>query len=361
MALFVAALVIWFVLRVVDVILLVFVAILTAVYFSAITDQLERRFGWPRWAGLLTAVFGTLAVVLGTGALVVPPVIDQTQALLSSLPQTLTDIQSVIARLAGQYDVLRRTGLSDPQSGIIARVIEDAAEFLRGSLLPYLRAGGKLFIEGASVLVMSLYLARQPLLYRDGILAVVSPKYRVVAARILNDGVATLRAWVVGQLLAMTLLTAFTATGLWILRVPYWLAFGIFTGLVAIVPFFGSLVSTLLPALFVLGSGDWVQALAVVGWGVAVHVVEANFIAPLIMQREVALPPALTIASVLIMASLLGPIGLVVAVPLLALTLVFMRHIVQGELYGDSDSGYEPAVLRESGQFSTRRGRIRAR
>jgi len=359
-ALFVAALVIWFILRVVDVLLLVFLAVLAAVYFSAITDQLENRFKWPRWAGLLTAVLGTIAVVLGTGALVVPPVLDQTQALLTSLPQTLTDIQNVIARWAGQYDVLRRTGLSDPQSGIIARVIDDAAEFARGSLLPYLRAGGKLFIEGASVLVMALYLARQPLLYRDGVLALVSPKHRAVGERILDDGVATLRAWVVGQLLAMTLLTAFTAMGLWVLRVPYWLAFGIFTGLVAIVPFFGSLVSTLLPALFVLGTGDWVQALAVVGWGVAVHVVEANFIAPLIMQREVALPPALTIASVLVMATLLGPIGLVVAVPLLALILVFVRHFVQGELYGDSESSYESAVLRESGQFSARRARIRA-
>jgi predicted PurR-regulated permease PerM len=356
-ALFVAALVVWFILRVADVLLLVFLAILAAVYFSAITDQLERRFRTPRWVGLLCAVFGSAAVILGTAALVVPPVIDQTQALLSGLPQTLTDIQNVIARWAGQYDVLRRTGLSDPQSGIIARVIDDAAEFARGSVLPYLRAGGKLFIEGASVLVMALYLARQPVLYRDGILALVAPKYRGVGARILDDGVATLRAWVVGQLLAMTLLTAFTATGLWILRVPYWLAFGIFTGLVAIVPFFGSLVSTLLPALFVLGTGDWMQALAVVGWGIAVHVVEANFIAPLIMQREVALPPALTIASVLVMATLLGPIGLVVAVPLLALSLVLVRHIVQGELYGDATS-YEPAVLRESGQFSVRRPRM---
>ena len=37
---------------------------------------------------------------------------------------------------------------------------------------------------------------------------------------------------------------------------PFWLPFGIFTGLVAIVPFFGTLLSTTLPALFVLtGTG----------------------------------------------------------------------------------------------------------
>ena len=52
MALFVAALAIWFVIRVVEVLLLVFIAVLCAVYLSAITDLLERRFHLARWLGL---------------------------------------------------------------------------------------------------------------------------------------------------------------------------------------------------------------------------------------------------------------------------------------------------------------------
>jgi len=44
-----------------------------------------------------------------------------------------------------------------------------------------------------------------------------------------------LRAYIVGQLLTMTFLGALTAAGLYILDVPYWLTFGIFTGLVAVV------------------------------------------------------------------------------------------------------------------------------
>jgi predicted PurR-regulated permease PerM len=359
-ALFVAALLILFLLRIATVLILVVLAILAAVYLSAVTDQLQRRFGIPRSVGLLSAVLGTVGVFAGTGVLVVPPVIDQTQALLSGLPQTLTNIQNVIARWASEYDVLRRTELANPQSGIIARMIDDAAEFLRGSLLPYLRAGGKLFIESASVVVMALYLARQPRLYRDGVVSLVPPKHRHVGERILDDAGATLRAWVVGQLLAMVTLAILTAIGLWVLGVPYWLAFGIFTGLVAIVPFFGSLVSTLLPAMFVLGTGNWLQALAVVALGVAVHVIEANLIAPLIMEKKVALPPVLTITSVLLMGTLLGAIGLLVAVPVLAVSIVLVRHIVQGELYGDV-AHLEPAVLRATGEFRGPAPRPKAR
>jgi predicted PurR-regulated permease PerM len=150
----------------------------------------------------------------------------------------------------------------------------------------------------------------------------------------------------------MLFLGALTALGLWILGVPYWLAFGLFTGLVAVVPFFGTLASTLLPALFVVSTGSWVRVLAVIALGVAVHVVEANVVVPRVMQRQVALPPVLTIASVLIMGTLLGLVGLVVAVPVLAVTLVLVRHILQAEIYGAA-SHVEPAVLRTTGEYRT--------
>ena len=349
MALFVAALAIWFVVKVVEILLLVFIAILVAVYLSAVTDWFERRFKLARWAGLTIAVVATVAAITFIGVLLVPPVIDQTQALIGGLPETLTNIQRVLARWASQYPVLRSTDLADPSSGLVAGLVNDATDFLRGSLLPYVTAGGKLFIEGASVVVMALYLARQPILYRDGLLSLIAPPQRVIAVRIFQDIAATLRAWVVGQLLAMAVLAILTAIGLWILGVPFWLAFGIFTGLVAIVPFFGTLVSTLLPALFVVASGDWSKVVAVILLGVVVHVFEANFVVPRIMQRKVSLPPVLTISGVLIMGTLLGAIGLIVAVPILAVTLVLVRHVLHGEIYGETDRE-QPAVLRPSAE-----------
>ncbi|PYP34647.1 MAG: hypothetical protein DMD34_14440 [Gemmatimonadetes bacterium] len=352
-ALFVAALAILFIVRVVEVLVVLFLAVLCAVYLSAITDLLERRFRVARLLGLTAAVLATLAVVAGIGAIILSPVVEQTQALIAGLPQTLTNTQNVIAAWAREYPFLRNTELANPQSGLVAGLINDATTFLRGSLPRYVTGSGKLFIESASVVVMALYLARQPRLYSDGILSLIAPRHRPVAARIVEDAKATLRAWVVAQILAMLVLAILTAIGLWVLGVPYWLAFGIFTGLVAVVPFFGSLVSTLLPALFVVGTGDWVGVLAVLALGVVVHILEANVVVPRIMERQVSLPPVLTITSVLVMGTLLGAVGLVVAVPLLAVVIVVVRHVVQGEIYGDG-ARYEAAVLRPAAEPATR-------
>jgi predicted PurR-regulated permease PerM len=348
-AVFVAALGIWFAVRVVDVLIVLFIAILFAVYLSAITDQLDRRFRIPRWGGLTIAVVGTLGLVVGLAVVLLPPVIDQTQALVTSLPTTLNDVQNVLAHWAARYPALRRSALADPTSGLVASLITEGMGFLRSSVLPYLRAGGLAVIEGVSVFVMALYLARTPGRYRDGVIGLVAPQHRPTAARILDDTAETLRAWVGGQLLAMVVLGTLTTLGLLILGAPYWLAFGVFAGAAAIVPFFGTLVSTVLPALFVVSQGDWVKVVAVLLLGVLVHVIEANIVGPLIMERKVALPPVLTIASLLVMGSLLGVVGLVVAVPLLATLVVFIRHVVRGEIYGDVTT--HSAVLRHTGEF----------
>ena len=351
MALFVGALAVWFTVRVAGVLLLVLLAVLFAVFLSAGTDVLERRFGLARGVGLTLTAIGTAAAFVGLGALFVPPVVTQTRALISGLPQTLAGLQAALERLANEYPLLRDSTLTDPQAGVVAGMVKAVTDYLGGAIVPYLRAGGRLFLDGAAVVVMALYFAHRPTMYRDGVLALVSPKQRPIAARIVVDMAATLRAWVTGQMLAMTIFAALTAIGLWALGVPYWLAFGLFTGLAALVPFFGTLVSTILPALFVVGESSTLKVVAVLALGIVVHVLGSNVIVPFIMQRTVAIPPALTIAGVLVMGTLLGPVGLIVAVPILAVSLVLVRHVLRGELYGEGRT-FEPALLRPS------RGRV---
>jgi predicted PurR-regulated permease PerM len=143
----------------------------------------------------------------------------------------------------------------------------------------------------------------------------------------------------------MLVLGVLTTIGLWVLQVPYALAFGVFTGVVAIVPFFGTITSTILPALLMLTISSWPHAVAVLGLGIGVHLVEANVVAPLIFEERVSLPPVLTILSVLVMAYLMGVLGLIVAVPTLASLMVVTRHILFGEIYGEQDVFRAPSAV----------------
>jgi predicted PurR-regulated permease PerM len=321
--------------RIAELLLLVFIAALIAVYLDALEDPLTRHLRMPRVIALLLALALTLAALAGVVALLAPPLVQQTDELAAAVPRYLAELDRLLRGLADRYPVLRRAGLASNERGLMTTALLGVADFVRTGIIPYATATGRIVIDAIAVVVMALYLAVRPSLYRDGIVALVPPRHRPLARAILADLGATLRAWVMAQILAMVVLGALTAVGLWILDVPYWLAFGIFTGLVVLVPFFGTLVSTLLPALLVLGDRGFLAFLAVAAVGVVVHVFEANLVAPIIMQRRVALPPVLTIISVLVMAKLMGPIGLIVAVPALATVMVLVRHILIGRVYGD--------------------------
>ena len=322
-----ALLLLLFLYSIAEILLLLFIAILFSLYLGAITDTLQVRLGVPRGLGLLLGVLGTALALIGVGYLVVPPVSDQTQELIYALPRQLELWEDRLLDLAARSPVAAQLlGPLREGESYVGSIIQQIGGYFRG-IVPYVFSGMQFLIHAISVLVMGIYLAYRPSLYREGFIALVPPVHRELVRDLLADLAYTLRAWIVGQLLAMFSLAVLTWIGLELLGVPYALAFGVFTGLVAIVPFFGTLISTILPAIFVLGTGSVLTVVLVLLLGVVVHLIEANVIAPMIMERQVHLPPVLTLLSVLIMAHLLEVIGLLVAVPVLASVMVIVRRI----------------------------------
>jgi len=323
--------------RTIDVLLIVFLAVILGIYLDALAQLLQRRFGMPQPLGLSVGLAVTLGLLVGVVLLIAPAVTQQVQDLLANLPRNLANLDANINALVGRIPLLRRSATpgADGQPGLLATAMVEILGFLRGAAVPYLKGGVEILIAGVSVLVMALYLARHPTIYVEGVVALVPPSRRPLARAVLQDLNLTIRAWVVGQIIAMVLLAGLTTLGLLALGVPYFLAFGVFAGVAAIVPFFGVLLSTLLPALFALGAFGITKALLVAGLGVLVHIVEANFVAPVVMERQVNIPPVVTIAGVLMIGKLFGLSGLIIAVPILALVMILVRHILLGEIYGD--------------------------
>ena len=328
----------------VNVLLVIFLAAILAVYLDAVTDLLQGRLGMPRPLGLALAIAATLGALVGVVLLIAPPVAEQVQDLLTNLPRYLANLDANINELIRRIPLLRRATPLEPAGspGVLASMVSEIFGFLRGAAVPYLKGGVEILIEGVSVLVMALYFARHPQVYVGGAVGLVPPPRRPLARAIFQDLNVTIRAWVVGQITAMVLLAALTTLGLWALGMPYFLAFGVFAGVAAIVPFFGVLLSTVLPALFALGAFGVTKMLLVTALGVLVHIIEANFVAPVVMERQVNLPPVVTIAGVLLIGKLFGLSGLIIAVPILALVMILVRHILVGEVYGDPISAAQP-------------------
>jgi predicted PurR-regulated permease PerM len=318
--------------RTVGVFLLFFIAVIASLYLGAVRDALVRRVGLSPRPAFLASVLLNLLGLAGLFWLLVPAVAGQTRELIDVLPTYITGWEAAFDRFVVNLPGMR--GYWPTGQHQILRALYDQLSTYAQGLVPRVFSIIGILIDVFSVFVMSIYLALQPGVYREWLIALFPPRHRDLVRDILRDIADSLRAYIVGQITTMTVLAILTAFFLWLLNVPYWLTFGVFTGVVAIVPFFGSLLSTMLPAAFVLtGPSGGTRAILVLGVGVVVHLIEGNLVSPLVMSKQVELPPVLTIMAVLVGGSLLGPLGLVVALPTLAMIMVVVRRILINRIY----------------------------
>ena len=105
-AILVTVLLLLFLKSIADILLLFFIAVLFSLYLHAITDFLEHRLDIPRIVGVTAALLMTLVGAGALVALVVPPVLSQTQDLLIALPVLIEGWRAWLIDLALDYPLI---------------------------------------------------------------------------------------------------------------------------------------------------------------------------------------------------------------------------------------------------------------
>jgi len=183
------------------------------------------------------------------------------------------------------------------------------------------------FLEDAVViLVVGLYGALNARDYSEGLLALIPQKHRGAVTEVSERVIYTLRWWLIGQLVPMVVLGAATMIGLWCLGVPLAFVLGLLTGAMIFIPYVGSWIAFVPTVLVSLTRGTETTIYVVVLY-LAVHAVEGYVLTPLVQKRAVLLPPVLTILSQLLLWKISGLLGVALATPIAAATLVVIKMV----------------------------------
>jgi predicted PurR-regulated permease PerM len=177
--------------------------------------------------------------------------------------------------------------------------------------------------EAVIVVLIGLFVAVDPAAYRRGIVELLPPRRRLPTAMILDETALYLRRWLIGQLAAMLLLAVLTTIMLAALGVPSPVLLGIQAGLFNFVPYLGAILAGAPILLMTLPLGT-TTLLIVLGLYTVIHVGVGYAVMPLIQKQAVHLPPALTLASLILFGALFGVASVAVATPLVAA----IRHAV---------------------------------
>ena len=93
-----------------------------------------------------------------------------------------------------------------------------------------------------------------------------------------------------------------------------------------VIPNYGSVISAIPPILDGLAQSPTKAALVLIVY-LIVNQIEGNLILPLIMARTVDMHPALVTMGLLVMGSLFGLIGVLIAIPLLSLAIILVQAL----------------------------------
>ena len=206
-------------------------------------------------------------------------------------------------------------------------------------------------LDGSVNLLLSLTVSLVVLMYTvfilidydritDGMLKIIPGKYQSIITEVLNDLQAGMNSYFRGQSLVALIVGILFAIGFSIIGLPMAIVFGLFIGALTMVPYLK--IIALIPAAL-LGVLQYVEAsksistifISIAVVFIVVQVFEDMFLTPAIMKRVTGLNPAVILLALSVWGSLMGIVGLIIALPLTTLIISYYKRFVLNDL--DSD------------------------
>lgn len=332
--------------------LLVLASVILVVLFTMPIRFLVRR-GMQRSLATVISLVGLLALIILLTLLALPSLLQQFANLGVDVQQGISEAVSQWdniqesppgSELREQYpvivslqDFMRNTlqlNSLDELLSEITRQLGGALGQLSGSVLPVVGGVASALLNIIIVVFLSMYLLAEPRAYEEGVIRLFPLWYRERVRYIIDRIDFTLRIWLQGQILLMVIVGILTWLGLAALGLNQAIALGILAGVFSFVPNFGP-IAALVPALAV----GFAQAPENIGWIILIiygtSFLQSQLIAPLVFKESLNLPPVLVLMGQIFAAIFFGFLGIMLAVPMIAILMILVQEVYIKDLLGD--------------------------
>ena len=294
-----------------------------------------------RWLPILMTLFEVVLLIAAIAVFVVPSIIEETHHVAAFVKSYAHDGAHIPFIPETIHEYIRQN--IDFERIYSKLTTEDINSILEKAVSVI--AGGYNFIMGIfSWFIVLLYVVFIMLDYErllEGFRRLVPPKYRKKTFAIANDVKESMNHYFRGQALVALLVGILFSIGFLIVGLPMAIVLGLFIGLLNMVPYLQiiSIVPTTLLCLVCsagTGVGFWNIWWSCMAVYVVVQCIQDLFLTPKIMGKVMGLNPAIILLSLSIWGTLLGFIGLIIALPLTTLILAYYDQYIINRNDGES-------------------------
>lgn len=329
-------------------ILLPFVIGMALAYLLNPVVNLVQRARIPRaWATAIVLLF-IIALIVGLFLMLMPVAIKQIGDLVQRLPGYITQLQELAQGLAPQLNEWLGPERAAQLEQSLSQLIGTAVEFI-GNLTGQIAQSGLTVLNTIAVLIITPVVAFYLLLDWDGIARKIDDllprQYRTEIRGVLDQIDRSMSGVIRGQGSVILVLCIYYATSLSLVGLSFGLVIGLITGLLSFIPFVGFLIG------FVLSMGialvqfapNWFYVVIVAVVFAVGQFLEGNVLYPRLVGQSININPVWLMFALFAFAFLFGFVGLLLAVPLAAITAVLTRYALKR--YQESSLYTGPAPL----------------
>ena len=299
----------------------------------------------PRWLAMVVTFLALGGMILLAFGILIPILLVQLVSFVQAAPDIISSARSTLESLLqplADYGLLK--GSPDQFIKELEQDILDLAksfgQSILGGLVGFLSRTVSLAIALFGVLFVSVYLLANVRNIKYSYLMAMPKHYRRDAAELWESEGISLSRYLSGLGLDMAIQGAISTVGLFLLGVPYALLLGTWVALTAIIPYLGAWLGAI-PAVIVALTISPGKAVLTALLYLIIQQLEGNVLQPRIQGQALNMPSILIFLGVIAGAEIAGFLGILFAVPTLAVLKVLFDFL-RARLYTedtDVDSG----------------------
>jgi predicted PurR-regulated permease PerM len=313
-----------------------------AYLLAPVVAWFERR-GWSRSSSVLLTISGA-AVALALILIFILPgfwgqlvkTYDQARERLGDKERVESLRQKVRQISPPVYDFLESKVKKPGDSDLPERVFGMASQWLQKGLFSLVDVTASL-LDLLLIPFFVYYLLADYSAMRTHLDRLIPPRHRAVASTLISRINFVISSYVRNQLVIALVMGVLYSIGFAVASVPLALSIGLLSGLLNFIPYLGTLTGLTLSLSFVaLDGGGIARILGVLAVFIIVQSVEGYYLTPKLLGGSLDLHPMWVLVGLMISGSLFGILGIILAVPVIAIAKValdFLEELYQQSIF----------------------------
>lgn len=310
----------------------VFISLILAYLLNPLVNLLEKR-KIKRTYGVLLVYIIVIAVITLLVITIVPNMVNEFKILGEDLPIYFNDLNDLFNKYYNIYTENMNNLPSEFTS--IKDSIDQNISKIQGVMVNSIKMVTTLIfslltkiISIILIPVLTFYFIKDKEYFKKKIILLIPKAFRndiIHISRQIND---VLSSFIRGQLIVATFIGIATSLGLLFLKIKFGVIIGLLAGIFSIIPYFGPIIGIVPAVLFALLDKP-IKILWVVILFTFIQQFEGDILSPKIVGNSVGLHPITVMISLLIGGSLMGMLGLLLAVPIVAILKIIVNSIIE--------------------------------